>query len=176
MSISSTSFPQNFGGSNPTLPAISAPVAPPIASPVASAPVNSQAPAPVASPNTATTKNESTLSLADKKEIHNAKMGSSFWAGVFGPFKPLWDFLFYNPNKAAKKRLDVKSGQRSELSGEALEAEKKKAQLKASLIPCLIRSVTAFTIPIPGLVGAVITPLIYMFFEKPEAPDFNEKL
>lgn len=176
MSISSTSFPQNFGGSNPTLPAISAPVAPPIASPVASAPVNSQAPAPVASPNTATTKNESTLSLADKKEIHNAKMGSSFWAGVFGPFKPLWDFLFYNPNKAAKKRLDVKSGQRSELSGEALEAEKKKAQLKASLVPSILAMTLLFGLRGLGNIAALIAPLSYILFEKPEAPDFNEKL
>ncbi|MFN9690814.1 MAG: hypothetical protein ACK551_01770 [Vampirovibrionales bacterium] len=155
MSLLYTSFTQRLGVSNPTVAQVSA---------------------PVASPNTATTKNDSKLSLADKKEIHNAKAGASFWAGVFGPFKPLWDFLFYNPNKAAKKRLDVKSGQRSELAGEALEADKKKAQLKAALIPCLIRSVTAFTIPLPGLIGAVIAPLSYLFFEKPEAPDFNEKL
>ena len=159
MSFSLASLSQRLGASTPAAPP--APPAPPV---------------PVASPNTPVGKNEAPMSLADKKEIHNAKMGASFWAGVFGPFKPLWDFLAYNPNRAAKKRLDVKSGQRSELSGEALEKEKKNAQLKASLIPCLIRSVTAFTIPIPGLLGAVITPLIYMFFEKPEAPDFNEKL
>jgi hypothetical protein len=150
MSLLYTSFPQRLGVSNPT------------------ATISSN----TCSPNASV----STLNLADKKEIHEAKMGASFWAGVFGPFKPLWDFLFYNPNKAAKKRLDVKSGQRSELAGEALEADKKKAQLKAALIPCLIRSVTAFTIPLPGLIGAVIAPLAYLFFEKPEAPDFNEKL
>ena len=67
------------------------------------------------------------MSLADKKEIHEAKMGASFWAGAFGilgPLKPLWDSLFYNPNKAAKNRLDVKTGQRTLASGEALERKK----------------------------------------------------
>jgi hypothetical protein len=122
----------------------------------------------------------SSRSLADKKEIHQAKMGASFWAGAFGilgPLKPLWDSLFYNPNKAAKNRLDVKTGQRTLASGEALEREKKSAQLKASAVPAAIglcsRSLPFFDF---GTLAGVATMLTYYFFEKPEAPDFNEKL
>ncbi|MFN7310947.1 MAG: hypothetical protein ACK5T0_06215 [Vampirovibrionales bacterium] len=120
--------------------------------------------------------------MADKKEIHNAKMGASVVAGVLGFWgfsKPLWDSLFYNPNRAAKKRLDVKSGQRSELSGELLEEQKKKAQIKAAIIPAIIGMVTLSFIPLlcwKGTLGGLGTALLYMFFEKPEAPDFNEKL
>jgi hypothetical protein len=120
------------------------------------------------------------MSLADKKEIHEAKMGASFWAGAFGilgPLKPLWDSLFYNPNKAAKNRLDVKTGQRTLASGEALERKKKSAQLKASAVPAAIGLCTS-SLPFFdfGTLAGVATMLSYLFFEKPEATDFNEKL
>ncbi len=166
MSFMSTSFSQRVGASTPTAPPASAPVASPIASPVAPVPV----------PNTATPKNESTLSVEDKKEIHYAKAGASMWSSLIGPFKPLWDFLFYNPERAAMKRLDVKSEQRTLLSGEALEAEKKKAQLKASLVPSILAMTLLFGLRGLGNIAALIAPLSYILFEKPEAPDFNEKL
>jgi hypothetical protein len=104
MSLLYTSFPQRLGVSNPTAPL-----------------------APVPAVNITPPQNGVPMSLADKKEIHEAKMGASFWAGAFGilgPLKPLWDSLFYNPNKAAKNRLDVKTGQRTLASGEALERKK----------------------------------------------------
>ena len=78
-----------------------------------------------ANPSKGPTLSEPTMTLAEKREIHNAKVGASTWAIFYGPLKPIWDFLFYNPSKAAKKRLDVRSGERSELSGEALEKEKR---------------------------------------------------
>ncbi len=152
MSLLYTSLPQRLGVSNPT------------------ATISSNT-----SPHKACV---STLSLADKKEIHEAKMGASFWAGAFGilgPLKPLWDSLFYNPCKAAKNRLDVKTGQRTLASGEALEREKKSAQLKASAVPAAIGLCTS-SLPFFdfGTLAGVVTMLLYMFFEKPAAPDFNE--
>jgi len=87
------------------------------------------------------------FSLADNTEIHKAKMGASFWAGYFGFFKTGWDALFYNTEKAASKRKDVLSHQRSFESGLALEKEKKKAQQKASIIPAIVvTTLTAITL------------------------------
>ncbi len=68
-------------------------------------------------------------------------MGASFWAGGFGFFKTGWDALFYSPEKAASKRIDVLSHQRSMESAIALETEKKKSQQKASILPAIGSSV-----------------------------------
>jgi hypothetical protein len=78
------------------------------------------------------------LSLEDKKEIHNAKIGASAWAGVFGFFKTGWDALFYDPKKAASKRKDVLNNERSFESAITLEKEKKVAQQKASILPASV--------------------------------------
>lgn len=78
------------------------------------------------------------FTLADKTAIHEAKIGASFWGAYWGFWKTGWDALFYNPQKAASKRLDVLEGKRSFQSGVTLEKEKKKAQQKASLLPAAI--------------------------------------
>jgi hypothetical protein len=100
------------------------------------------------------------FTVADKTEIYKAKMGASAWAAYFGFWKTGWDALFYNPQKAASKRLDVLEGKRSFQSGVALEKEKKKAQQKASLLPAII-----VTIP------SVLTAPQYFKHEKKYWPE-----
>jgi hypothetical protein len=57
---------------------------------------------------------------------------------VIGLFKPIWDALFYHPEKAAARRPDVLAGKRSLANAKQLEQEKKNAQFKAALLPALI--------------------------------------
>ncbi len=114
-------------------------------------------------------------SLEERQDIHKAKAGASFWAGCFPVLKPLWDFLFYKPERAASKRPDVIAGQRSMQSGIALETEKKNSQLKASIVPSVLGIsglATIIALPIIGL----LSYLSYTFGEKPESQDFNKYL
>jgi hypothetical protein len=115
------------------------------------------------------------FSLAERQEIHKAKAGASFWAGLFGPFKPAWDFFLYSPQKAALKRQDVASGQRSVQSGIALETEKKNSQLKASILPAVLFC-SNLLVGGSSLLTGLVAYLSYTFGEKPESQDFNKYL
>jgi len=113
--------------------------------------------------------------LAERQEIHKAKAGASFWAGCFPFLKPLWDYLFYKPERAASKRADVLTGQRSIQSGIALETEKKNNQLKASIVPSVL-GMTGLALLGSNVLTGLAAYLSYTFGEKPESQDFNKYL
>lgn len=83
------------------------------------------------------------LTKSDKTEIHQSKMWAAGLASIplIGFFKPIWDSLFYHPEKAAVRRSDVLAGKRSLADAKRLEQEKKKSQIKAALLPASIMTV-----------------------------------
>ena len=135
--------------------------------------------------------NPNGLTLDDAEELHSRKWKTSVMniIPLIALPKLLWDAVFFNPSKAAADREDFLHGDRSYPSAIQQEERKKKAQIKASLIPAfawiplvaLSKALPAFrkiwhaSFIVPML-PAILTALGYGLFENPKAKDFNEQL
>ncbi|XVJ51687.1 MAG: hypothetical protein HEQ32_06265 [Vampirovibrio sp.] len=97
-------------------------------------------PRPASNSSTPTSSSLAPFTRSEKIEIHQNKMLAAALASipVIGFLKPIWDALFYHPEKAAARRPDVLAGKRSLVNAQRLEQEKKKSQIKAALLPALI--------------------------------------
>ncbi|MFM6679215.1 MAG: hypothetical protein ACKPIG_23370 [Microcystis panniformis] len=115
--------------------------------------------------------------LADRQEIHNAKLRSAAWGLIPDPWNTLYRLFVQDPVKLAHQRRDVQTGQRSLQSAIQHETNVRDAQLRVANVSMLgsglLLPFKSLVAPVVAPIGAMATLIGLACVEEPESATFN---